>query len=152
MTSPLTVKMDFSDLADYADKFEITLIPRMIEQVAVAIFGEISREAPVDTGRLAGSVQFPERTAHTEFAIEINAEYWKHVQFGTGIHGPNKKPYPIFPKRKKALAFKVEGRLVVVKYVKAHPGRRPDPFVDRAITTVEASLDQIAESVLREAT
>lgn len=140
--------MDFSDLVDYVDLFEVTLVPRLIEQVAIAIFGETSREAPVDTGRLASSVQFPEQVAPTEYEIEINAEYWRHVQFGTGLHGPKGKAYPIFPKRKKALAFKIGGENVVVKYVKAHPGRKPDPFIDRAIDTVESNIDDIADAVI----
>lgn len=143
----LTAKTDTSDLADLADKVEVTLVPKMLEQVAIAIFGETSREAPVDTGRLAGSVQFPKKVPPLEFQIVINAAYWKPVQFGSGKWGPNKKPYPIFPKTKQALAFKVGGNLVIVKSVKAHPGQRPNPFIDRAIATVERQLDTIADSV-----
>ncbi len=148
MTMTLKATVDYSDLVQFVDEFEITLVPRFIEQIAISIFREISREAPVVTGRLAGSVQFPEQITPVEFQIEINAEYWEYVQFGTGIHGPLNKPYPIFPKRKRALAFVVDGEMVIVKYVKAHPGRKPDPFVDRAIDTVEGKMDDIADAII----
>jgi len=148
MHDPLKVEFDFSDLDKFAREFIVEIIPEILEQVAISLFGEISKEAPVDTGRLAGSVKFPESSGKNEFTISINAYYWKYVQFGTGIHGPSKKAFDIFPKSKKALSFKAGGQNVVVRAVRNHPGQKPNPFIDRAIDTVEGKIDEIADSII----
>lgn len=160
MTDPLKVEFDFSELNKFEKEFAREIIPEILEQVAISLFGEISREAPVDTGRLAGSVEFPERTSDG-FTISINAEYWKYVQFGTGIHGPRHRSFFIFPKDrrrrgqsgsrttrgKRALRFKMGGTYVFAKVVN-NPGQKPNPFIDRAIDTVEGKIDEIADSIL----
>lgn len=55
-------------------------------------------------------------------------DLWKWHNEGTGIHGPRKRAYSIFPRFKKALRFMVGGAIVIVRYVfnpqkRTHPGR-----------------------------
>lgn len=136
----IEVEVDFSDLLEFIDLFEAQMLEDFVERVAIELFGETSREAPVDHGRLAGSVQFPEKVGEYEYVIEINAEYWKYVQFGTD-------PHLIEPDTKKALSFVVGGETVTVAWVH-HPGTEANPFIDRAIDTVEPRIPDIAEETI----
>lgn len=136
----IEVEVDFSDVEAWVSNLEQQALEDFTEAVAIELFGETSREAPVDHGRLAGSVQFPEKTGEYEYVIEINAEYWEHVQFGTD-------PHLIEPVNKEALHFVVSGESVFAKWV-LHPGTEPNPFIDRAIENVEPEIPDIAEEYL----
>lgn len=80
--------------------------------------------APVDTGRLVNSIKVvPDKHGLQIFMVE----YGKYVEFG-------RAPRVITPTNKKALAFKVGGKKVVVKKVK-QGAVRPNPFVRETIQT-----------------
>lgn len=85
---------------------------------------------PVDTGRLRASLRIQRgRTWRGPNAtVGTDVEYAPAVHDGTG-------PHVIRPVRKKALAFKIGGRTVIVAKVN-HPGTRPRPFLDRALREV----------------
>jgi len=150
MAAPgIKTTINLSHLERYVDRLEVRLVPMVLEQVAIFLSGDMAREAPVKTGRLQGAVDFPVQASDKEFWIDIGVDYWEAVQFGSGIHGPTGQPYEIKPKNKKALAFVVDGQRIVVARVKAHPGRRADPFIDRAIDNIDNNLDSVADQVLR---
>jgi HK97 gp10 family phage protein len=85
---------------------------------------------PVDTGRLRQSIQV--RISGMNVIIGPDTEYAEFVEFGTG-------PHEIKPKTKKALAFLVGGKTVVVRSAK-HPGTKAQPFVRPAF---EAWVDTL---------
>ena len=82
---------------------------------------ELIKAAPVDTGFLKNSIN----VEITDTEIHINMPlYGLFLEYGTGIYGPLGRP--ITPKEKKALKFKIGGKIVFAKSVK---GMTPRPFV-----------------------
>lgn len=145
----LNARIDLSDLVGYVQEFP-NVLHKALERVAFAIQGEVQREAPIDTGKLRGSVQSPQSVGVLSFLIPINAEYWPAVQFGTGVYGPNKKPITIRPKSAKVLRFEIEGRVVFAKYAIVR-GQKPNPFVDRGIDNVTPNIPDIIGAFLEDA-
>lgn len=92
-------------------------------QTGLVIERDAKREAPVDTGRLRSSIT-TEQEGWNRVVVGTNVEYAEAVEFGT-------PPHVIEPKEKKALAFTVGGKRVVVKRVN-HPGTKARPFLRRA--------------------
>ena len=60
-----------------------------------------------------------------KIVITVPTEYAEAVEFGTA-------PHIIVPKNKKALAFSMDKKKVIVKKVK-HPGTRPQPYMRPAM-------------------
>lgn len=147
MTKPVTVEFKFDDLEDYTDGFLIRVVHRALELVSFALRGGMVMEAPVKKGFLRGSIEEPVTLGTAHFGINIGAFYWEFIQFGTGLKGPKGRAYDIFPKTKKALRFVVGGQVVFAKFVKDHPGQKPNPFVDRAID----GLDQVVPGAVSQA-
>jgi hypothetical protein len=86
--------------------------------------------APVDTGRLRGSIK-TKRTLSIrgpQYTVYTNVTYAPYVENGT-------RPHVIRPKTKKALRFKIGGNIVIVAKVN-HPGTRAQPFLGRAVREV----------------
>lgn len=117
-------------------------LDRSLDLVAQELQANMVKEAPIDTGRLRGSIQFPEKVSSLKYQISINARYWEWLQFGTG-------PYVIKPKTKKVLRFEVGGRTVFAKFVN-HPGIKPNPFIDRAIDKTSNKVEDIVGQALDE--
>ncbi len=83
--------------------------------------------APVDTGRLRGSIQARPRVTFRgpTIRVEANVNYATFVENGTD-------PHVIRPKNKKVLKFRVGGRVVYAKIVH-HPGTKAVHFMARAV-------------------
>lgn len=120
-----------------------SVVSRAIELVAFALAGFMKDEAPFAKGNLRDKISWPEQLGPLEFGINIDAPYWRPVQFGA-------KPHVIYPRTKKALAFTVNGDRVVCAYV-FHPGNVANPFIDRAIDRVEDRIDSAVDQALQEA-
>jgi hypothetical protein len=86
--------------------------------------------APVDTGRLRGSLKIQKKLTFRgpTYTVYTNVKYAPYVENGT-------PPHKIRPKTKKALKFKIGGRTVFAKVVN-HPGTKPRPFLARAVREV----------------
>lgn len=105
---------------------------RELRQVAPQVVNRAKVLAPVDTGRLRASIG-PATYSRTwtlrpRATIEVGVSYGKMVHDGT-------RPHVIRPVRKQALKFTVGGQTVYAKIVH-HPGTRPRPFLDRALTEI----------------
>jgi len=146
---PLYLEFDLGDL-ERLPKVVQKALPIALEIVAIALQSEMIFEAPAATGRLRSSINFPRQFGPLAFGIKVGAEYWAYVQFGTGLHGPEHRAYDIFPVNRKALKFVVGGQTVFSKYVKDHPGMKPNPFVDRAIENVEPKIPSAVSQALAE--
>lgn len=117
-------------------------LDRALDLTAQLLQANMVQQAPIDTGRLRGSIQFPEKIASLKYQISINAKYWEALQFGTG-------PYTIKPKTKKALRFVVNGQVIFAKFVN-HPGIKANPFIDRAIDKTSPRIEGIVGMALDE--
>lgn len=144
----LSVQMNLTGLDPLVENFP-SVIHEILKLVAVALQSMIQEEAPIDTGKLRGSVAFPYSLSPLQFIIPINARYWTNVQFGTGKFGPGKKPFDIEPKSPGGtLHFVKEGKHIFVKRVKNHPGQKPNPFVDRAIDKTMERIPDLLKGYL----
>ena len=74
----------------------------MLKGAAFAARTFARRRAPVDTGRLKGSINV-RQVSPLEFTIGTNVAYAAHVEFGT-------KPHVIRPRKKKILHFLAKKR------------------------------------------
>lgn len=99
------------------------MIPgNILFRIANALRNELVMVCPVDTGRLRSSI----KVVQTERGLLISmVDYGKFVEYGSN-------PRIIKPVIKKALKFKMDGEIVIVKKV-MHPGIRPTYFVRNTI-------------------
>ena len=116
-------------------------IPRAVELMAIEVWGNIGREAPTNTGRLAGSFELSQ-IEELAWCIATTVDYASYVHEGT-------EPHEIRPVRAKALFW--EGAEHPVKKVE-HPGTSPNPFVDRAIQSAESRSEEFARRAIEEVT
>ena len=96
------------------------------EGVAHDLREAFSDKAPKASGFLMRNIDYK----ITEDGIEFSFPYYAvYLEYGTGLYieaGEAGRREKIYPKTKKALAFKYKGKEVVVKYVK---GMTPRPFI-----------------------
>jgi hypothetical protein len=85
---------------DFIQKAHRTLL-----QVGELLRNEAYEEAPKDTTDLARSIVV-QAEGPLNVAVGPTVDYGLFVHEGTGLWGPNKAPYPIRPRTKKALRFK----------------------------------------------
>lgn len=108
-----------------------------------------TQRAPRDTGRLKRSITIgkPYKVrGKYKYAIDVgtNVEYAAAQELGSGIHAEGGgKPYPIYPVKKKALAFvwpgapagmsidEETGKVVLASVM--HPGVKPQPYLRPAL-------------------
>lgn len=91
----------------------------VLQNSANYLKSEMEARVPVRTGKLRQSIQI--RILNQKVIIGPDTDYANFVEFGTA-------PHEIKPKNKKALAFRVGGKTVIVKSVH-HPGTKAQPFV-----------------------
>lgn len=125
------------------------------------VLNAVTVNTPVDTGRLRAGNQMRIRVNGLRVRGEVfnNTKYALAVEQGT-------EPHIIRPKKKKALAFQMGGRTVIVKSVR-HPGTvgshfmahalsdtlrgrdgwRVTTYVDKAISDNEARIRDLDEGV-----
>lgn len=103
---------------------------RNTEQVADQVVSRAKVLAPVDTGRLRGSIKKRRKFTVRGPGWEVftNVEYAPYVENGT-------RPHIIRPRTKKALRFRVGGQTVFATIVH-HPGTKAQPFLSRAVREV----------------
>lgn len=100
----------------------ISNVLRVVETTAKA-------HAPVRTGRLRDSIR-AYLAGPLDGVLEASAPHAAYLHFGTGVHGPKGRPYPIRPRRGKALFW--PGAAHPVKAV-LHTGIKPRDFLRRAV-------------------
>ena len=102
---------------------------RTINERAQQVLNRAKVLAPVDTGRLraSGKIRYSSLFSFRPKATVIfDTDYAAFVNDGT-------RPHVIRPRNKQVLRFTVGGRVVFAKVVH-HPGTRPNPFLDRALS------------------
>lgn len=104
---------------------------RPVRRLANAILNRSKALTPVDTGNLRSSQRLFVRVSRKM----VVARVFTRVNYAAPVHEGSNGPYPIVPKRKKALKFKVGGQTIIVKKV-IHPGNKPRPFLRQATLDV----------------
>lgn len=95
---------------------------------------------PVDHGNLRASHQFK----LTAGSNKITGEVYTKVKYALAVH-EGRRPVVIYPKTKKALAFRWHGQQFVRKWV-SQPARRGRPWLRDALREVAASEGYKMES------
>lgn len=76
---------------------------RDMANAAIDVWKEATEKAtPVDTGALKASwytLKAQPGSVSIESQVASNIDYAPHVEYGTGLWGPNKAKYPIVPKK-----------------------------------------------------
>ena len=131
---------DITKLADAlratARQSEVTTQQVLVES-ANFLLTEMEVRVPVDTGELRESLGV--RVEPKRVLVGPSAKHAPYVEFGTG-------PHVIKAKSGKALAFKVNGRIIYRKQVH-HPGTKAQPFVRPAYDAWKESLGpKVAEA------
>lgn len=105
------------------------------------------------TGNLERAIRFmviKKLDTGVVYVDPVKADYGLYVHEGTGIFGPKKKKYDIFPKRAKALSFfwKRYSKWVNVMHVR-HPGSPSDKFLENALEHNKDNINKIFADGLR---
>jgi ABC-type transport system substrate-binding protein len=155
MTLEFTI--DTSKMDDSFNKFP-DVLAKAISMTALDLDGNLYKEAPKVTGRLATSWQ-ARPFSKLVWIINSNVVYRWFVNDGT-------KPHDIRPKNAKALYFTVKGGMVhasttgpfshfsikdegVFCRLVHHPGTKANPYVQRAMKLTEARLPEFAEKAVK---
>ena len=104
---------------------------RTVRRVANAVLNRSKVLTPVDTGNLRSSQRMFIRTNRKR----VVARVFTRVNYAAPVHEGSNGPYPIVPRRKKALKFKIGGQTIIVKKV-IHPGVKARPFLRQATVEV----------------
>lgn len=104
-------------------------------------------ESPVDKGRLHKWKL--KKNTDWEWSIYDGPEYALYVALGTGVYGPEKRPYTIHPKTKQCLHFVWRGMEIFAKHVTVQ-GQRPNPYHERAVARGENRADEFIRRAIRE--
>lgn len=136
------------------------------DAAAVVIEEDAQRRAPKRTSTLARSIKHRRvKATSQEAVIEIGPQmkYGAYVEFGTGVHGPNKKPIEIKAKNARALRWlvaqgvsisggKVRKRSAGNQYAFAKSvtiqGSRPQPYLIPAFEEKQGEASETAMAVL----
>lgn len=89
------------------------------------------RPPGVKTGNLRSNIQMKITGNKLSIGIGSRAKYGFYLESGTGLYGP-RRSY-IYPKRAKALVFRIGAKLIFAKRVK---GIKPRPFLNPAFEKV----------------
>jgi len=126
---------------DTIPKDAVKVVERALLLTAQSLQSQMVKEAPIDQGYLRESIQLPKKTGQLEYTIEIEANYWRPVQFGI------LKEYDIFPVNKKALAFEYKGGWIICKKVHI-PTRKGNPFIDRAVDKTIPRINEFIQTAI----
>lgn len=118
----ISVKVDRAQAGRVATDYAVIKVADMSRR----IFNRANILTPVRTGNLRAhnNIRVARRAPGAVGEVFNDADYAAAVHDGSG-------PYTIRPRKKKALRFVVEGRVVFAKSVR-HPGTKARPFLAKA--------------------
>lgn len=107
---------------------------QMLNESLSAITHDIAAEAPRRTGDLSESfyvipAQPIAPMVWEGYIASRTPEKARALEYGSGLHGPAKAKYPIYPKNARFLSFEKEGRALVLPMV-MHPGVYAHHYID----------------------
>lgn len=147
----LEFRITIPEARDLVNRLGSSIIVRrelavVMRRVALVVERNVARAAPVDTGRLRGSISsevtdflgFPEARVFSE-----GVEYTAYVIGGTRPHVIRAKVDPNNPRH--SLAFKgPSGRMIYRKQV-SHPGTAPNNFFQEGYRRSKPDVDRRLE-------
>lgn len=96
-------------------------------------------EAPIKTGTLRRSISMDYKPIEVSIYPSVKYAWWVHQGFDAR---------DIYPRRKRALRFKLrDGSIIYSKRVR-HPGFKGNPFMERTIDKEEGNIQNIFSNAL----
>lgn len=139
----VTIEFDKSAVDEIPEKTE-AIVKRGKNLVAQNMIRDLTKNSPVDTGKLKG--WFPYKNEDTVVEIRSPAEYAGYVNDGTGIYGP--RGQVIYRKDiGKPFAFNVGGKMVYVKYIKGQKGQH---FVEKSIEQTSQNIQRLFNKAVKD--
>lgn len=149
--------------AGYAEQFVANLkgtSEQMLNETLEGIRGDISAHAPKGKGSVrAGDIRLAESfytipaqeiapsVIEGYIASRVPAKARAH-EYGSGIQGPQMRPYYIRPKNARFLAFEKEGKTLVLPFV-IHPGVYPQFYINETLRVWRPALAQRFADAIR---
>ncbi len=134
---------DIPALRKATDKIKLEAAKELRKSVAEAtatLFNEVVRTTPIGknyANKSGGNLQ-----AGNRMNIKgLRGHIWNPVVYAKWVHYGT-SPYTIRPKAAKALAFRINGRLIFTKKVN-HPGIKANPWYDKALDRMQREIDKI---------
>lgn len=108
---------------------------------ALEVWGNLMEFSPQDHGRLAGSWKLTKKGA-LESVIGTSVKYAK-------VQNDGSDPYMIYPRKRKALRFQVDGQTVFAKSV-LHPGIQGTHYIEGSIAAAESRVPDFIRMALNQ--
>jgi len=151
---PFAISFDIKR-AGYAEQFVQRLqgtSERMLNDTLGGIKDDIAAHAPRGSGEnpKAGDIKLSESfytipatilepgvlEGYIASRVPIKA---RAQEYGSGIQGPQMKPYPIYPRNARFLRFQKEGRTLILPFV-VHPGVYPQFYINETLRVWRPAL------------
>lgn len=148
MTEGIILEVDPKELEKFW-KVPEEVGKRAFKYLVMEIQAGFIDESPVDKGRLQKWKL--KKVNDWEYKIHDGPEYALFVALGTGIYGPEKRPYTIRAVNKKCLHFVWKGQEIFAKHVTVQ-GQRPNPYHERGVKRGVDRIDEFIRKAQREVT
>ena len=145
----VNVTVDVNKIPNFEEK-KTQIQKRSLNLISQDLLANLGRKSPVDQGLLRQ--WFFSETTSDHVKIQTPAEYAKYVNDGTG---------PIFPKRRKVLAFKpgkkwkgpvsTTGKYKGWAFIRHSKGQRGQHFVEDSIKATQGKIEGLVIKATREA-
>jgi len=144
---PFAISFDIKR-AGYAEQFVQNLqgtSERMLNDTLSGIKDDIAANAPKGSGEnpKAGDIKLSESfytipatilepsVLEGYIASSVPAKA-RALEYGSGLHGPGRDKYPIYPRNARFLRFQKEGKTLILPFV-MHPGVYAQHYIDRVL-------------------
>lgn len=134
------MKLDVNIKTTFEKTGVLNKLEKALEVAMYMMEGEAIRKAPVDTGNLRAKIKAHKINPH-KWILSDGVDYGVFLEYGT-------EPHIIRPKFKKALKFKVGGKVVFAKVVH-HPGTNAQPYFRPALDYTKANVKYIISEQLK---
>ena len=118
---------------------------RILDAIDPIVLDALKAEAPVRTGALQQSIY---SALSGGYGGSVSREY-RALGYGRYVI-EGTRPHDIYPVRAKALAFVSSGGDLVFATHVAHPGTKPNPFNQRALTNALPEVSSVARDNFRD--
>jgi len=119
----------------YIERLDSVIQTKLNASLSV-IRDDISANAPRKTGGLAESFYTIPVTGGNlvweGYIVSSKPDQARAHEYGSGLHGPARDKYPIYPRNARFLKFEKEGKTLILPMV-MHPGVHAQHYIDRVL-------------------
>lgn len=136
----MNIEITRNDLESMYPKMRRAL-ERAHDLLGLEVWGNLRKFSPQNHGRLAGSWKLEKRSRLLS-VVGTSVKYALAQNYGLD-------PFTIYPRRKKALRFVINGKVIFAKRVN-HPGIKAKYYIEKSIDEAEKRYDDFIDKALKE--